>query len=85
MRERKVDKRSSRTYAGWDETRALHATERRVVGIALLIVIIIASLDAVEDATGEEKVDAIGYCIGGTMLSTALALMAKRKDTGAKG
>ena len=39
-----------------------------------------AALDAVEQATGEKDVDAIGYCIGGTMLSTALALMAKRKD-----
>ena len=39
-----------------------------------------AALDAVEKATGEKDVDAIGYCIGGTMLSTALALMAKRDD-----
>lgn len=39
-----------------------------------------AALDAVEQATGEKDVDAIGYCIGGTMLSTALALMAKRDD-----
>ena len=38
------------------------------------------ALDAVRQATGEEEVDAIGYCIGGTMLSTALALMAKRGD-----
>lgn len=38
------------------------------------------ALDAVEQATGETKVDTIGYCIGGTMLSTALALMAKKKD-----
>ncbi|MCA8889689.1 MAG: class I poly(R)-hydroxyalkanoic acid synthase [Parvularculaceae bacterium] len=39
------------------------------------------ALDAVRMATGEEDVDAIGYCIGGTMLSTALALMARRNDT----
>jgi polyhydroxyalkanoate synthase len=38
------------------------------------------ALDVVRKATGEEEVDAIGYCIGGTMLSTALALMAKRGD-----
>ena len=38
------------------------------------------ALDAVEKATGEKKVDTIGYCIGGTMLSTALALMAKKGD-----
>ncbi|MFN0025221.1 MAG: PHA/PHB synthase family protein, partial [Parvularculaceae bacterium] len=39
------------------------------------------ALDVVSLATGEADVDAIGYCIGGTMLSTALALMAKRGDT----
>ncbi len=38
------------------------------------------ALDAVKQATGESEVDAIGYCIGGTMLSTALALMARRGD-----
>ena len=38
------------------------------------------ALDAVKAATGEEDVDAIGYCIGGTMLATALALMARRGD-----
>ncbi len=38
------------------------------------------ALAAVKEATGEDDVDAIGYCIGGTMLSTALALMAKRGD-----
>ncbi len=38
------------------------------------------ALGAVEKATGEKKADTIGYCIGGTMLSTALALMAKTGD-----
>jgi polyhydroxyalkanoate synthase len=38
------------------------------------------ALDAVKRATGEAEVDAIGYCIGGTMLATGLALMAKRND-----
>jgi polyhydroxyalkanoate synthase subunit PhaC len=38
------------------------------------------ALDAVEKATGEKQVDAIGYCIGGTMLGTALALMAAEGD-----
>ena len=37
-----------------------------------------AALDAVEAATGEKEVNAIGYCIGGTMLSCALAHMAAR-------
>ncbi len=38
------------------------------------------ALDAVEQATGEKDVDTIGYCIGGTMLSTALSYMAQIGD-----
>ncbi len=38
------------------------------------------ALDAVEQATGEKEVNAIGYCIGGTLLTTALAHMAARGD-----
>ncbi len=39
------------------------------------------ALDAIELATGEKEVDAIGYCIGGTMLSTALCHMAQTGDS----
>ncbi|MSP43438.1 MAG: class I poly(R)-hydroxyalkanoic acid synthase [Alphaproteobacteria bacterium] len=38
------------------------------------------ALDAVEQAAGESEVNAIGYCIGGTLLTTALAHMAARGD-----
>ncbi|WP_199241131.1 class I poly(R)-hydroxyalkanoic acid synthase [Marinicauda salina] len=38
------------------------------------------ALDKIEDATGEKQVDAVGYCIGGTMLGAALALMAAEGD-----
>ena len=41
---------------------------------------IFAALDQVKAATGEESVNAIGYCVGGTLLSTALAYMAKTGD-----
>ena len=41
---------------------------------------IVAALDAVEQATGETSVSAIGYCVGGTLLSTALAYMAEIGD-----
>lgn len=41
---------------------------------------IFAALDAVKAATGEERVNAAGYCVGGTLLSTALAYMAKTGD-----
>ncbi|MEJ8308845.1 class I poly(R)-hydroxyalkanoic acid synthase [Agrobacterium larrymoorei] len=32
------------------------------------------ALTAIEEATGEEDVNAVGYCIGGTLLASALAL-----------
>lgn len=38
------------------------------------------ALDTVEQATGEKKVNAVGYCVGGTLLAAALALMAKEND-----
>src|SRR5689334_3778798 len=39
-----------------------------------------AALDAVEKATGEKTVNAIGYCLGGTLLAATLGHMAERKD-----
>lgn len=39
-----------------------------------------AALDAVEKATGEKEVNAIGYCIGGTLLASSLAHMAAKGD-----
>jgi polyhydroxyalkanoate synthase subunit PhaC len=41
---------------------------------------IFAGLDAVQAATGAEKINAIGYCIGGTLLSATLAYMAAKGD-----
>jgi polyhydroxyalkanoate synthase subunit PhaC len=41
---------------------------------------IFAALDAVEEATGEERVTTIGYCVGGTLLAVALAYMAATGD-----
>ena len=42
---------------------------------------VLASLDAIEKSTGEREVNAIGYCLGGTLLATTLAHMAVKKDT----
>ena len=41
----------------------------------------LAALDAIEQATGEREVNAIGYCLGGTLLGSTLAYMAVKKDT----
>jgi len=41
---------------------------------------ILASLDAIEQATGERDVSAIGYCVGGTLLAITLAHMALSGD-----
>lgn len=40
----------------------------------------LAALDAIEKATGQRKVSAIGYCIGGTLMAATLAYMAARND-----
>jgi len=37
-------------------------------------------LNTVEKQTGEKEVNAIGYCVGGTLLAAALALMANKGD-----
>jgi polyhydroxyalkanoate synthase len=42
---------------------------------------IFAAIDAIEKATGESHITAIGYCIGGTLLAMTLAYMA---ETGEK-
>jgi polyhydroxyalkanoate synthase len=38
------------------------------------------ALDTIEKSTGETDVNAIGYCVGGTLLSATLALHAKEKN-----
>jgi poly[(R)-3-hydroxyalkanoate] polymerase subunit PhaC len=45
---------------------------------------VIAALDAVEMATGEKQVNAIGYCVGGTLLSITLAYLAAKKQNRVK-
>jgi polyhydroxyalkanoate synthase len=40
----------------------------------------IAALDAIEQATGEREVNAIGYCIGGTLMSATLTYVIARGD-----
>jgi polyhydroxyalkanoate synthase subunit PhaC len=37
-------------------------------------------LDTVQAATGESEINAIGYCVGGTLLAAALALLAQEGD-----
>ncbi|HKL51328.1 MAG TPA: class I poly(R)-hydroxyalkanoic acid synthase [Wenzhouxiangellaceae bacterium] len=40
---------------------------------------ILEALDAIEQATGQRQVNAIGYCIGGTLLAATLAWMKARE------
>ncbi|WP_431285383.1 PHA/PHB synthase family protein [Humitalea sp. 24SJ18S-53] len=40
-----------------------------------------AALDAIEAATGEKAVNAIGYCLGGTLLAATLSHMTAKRDT----
>jgi polyhydroxyalkanoate synthase len=41
---------------------------------------LLAALDAIEQATGERQVNALGYCLGGTLLGAAAAYLAARQD-----
>ncbi len=41
---------------------------------------VIAATDAVTKTTGAKKVNTLGYCVGGTLLATALAYMAAKGD-----
>jgi polyhydroxyalkanoate synthase len=41
---------------------------------------ILETLDVIEKATGEREVNAVGYCVGGTLLATTLAYMAATED-----
>jgi len=39
----------------------------------------VAALDAIEQATGETKINTVGYCIGGTLMAATLAHLAAQK------
>ncbi len=41
---------------------------------------VLTALDAIEQATGERRVNAVGYCVGGTLLAITLAYMAATRD-----
>lgn len=41
---------------------------------------VLTAIDTIEAATGESQINAIGYCVGGTLLSMTLAYMAATDD-----
>ena len=41
---------------------------------------ILAAVDAVTKQTGQKQINALGYCVGGTLLASTLAYMAAKKD-----
>ncbi len=45
---------------------------------------VITALDQVEAATGEKQANAIGYCVGGTLLAITLAYLAAKKQNRVK-
>ncbi|MFZ0692901.1 MAG: alpha/beta fold hydrolase, partial [Alphaproteobacteria bacterium] len=40
----------------------------------------LTALNVIEKMTGEEKINAVGYCLGGTLLAATLAYMAAKRD-----
>ena len=40
----------------------------------------LAAIDVMKDITGEKRINAVGYCIGGTLLSSTLAYLAAKKE-----
>ena len=40
---------------------------------------ILAAVDAVTKQTGQKQINALGYCVGGTLLASTLAYMAAKK------
>ncbi|MDO6805923.1 class I poly(R)-hydroxyalkanoic acid synthase, partial [Wenyingzhuangia sp. 1_MG-2023] len=41
----------------------------------------IAAVDAIQKATGEKEVNAIGYCVGGTLLASTMAYLKKKRKS----
>ncbi len=45
---------------------------------------LLTAIDIVKKYTGEDQINAMGYCLGGTLLSCGLSILSKKKDTSIK-
>ncbi|WP_313950238.1 alpha/beta fold hydrolase [Accumulibacter sp.] len=85
-----LDLRASNSYVKWATEQGLTtfviswaSADQRLSGKSFddyVVDGVLAAIAAIELATGEQRIDLVGHCLGGTLLMTTLAYMAARRD-----